>query len=88
MHLNDPDHSTIFNGFVPIWPLVLLGIAILFAFIFLLGLVCHLFHSRKSNKSNRFSTNYSPPLWNPNSIPIVSVASNNLESVHKTEMIF
>ena len=30
-----------FHGFLPIWPLVLFGLAILFALIFSLGLICH-----------------------------------------------
>jgi hypothetical protein len=43
----NPDEDRFFHGFIPIWALTLFGIAILFAVIFLVSLICHISSCRK-----------------------------------------
>lgn len=55
IHMINPDEDKFFHGFIPIWALALFGIAILFAVIFLAGLICHLSGCRKTqdNQTNQ-----------------------------------
>lgn len=44
---NYRDENPFFNGFTPVWPLTLFGLAIFFVVVFLVGILCHLIGSHR-----------------------------------------
>ena len=48
LETNYRDETPFFNGFTPVWPLTLFGLALLFVVIFLGGLLCHLIGWRRT----------------------------------------
>ena len=42
VNTNHRDEDPFFHGFMPVWALTLFAVAILFAVIFIVGIICHL----------------------------------------------
>ncbi len=76
--INHDINDKFFHGFLPIWALTLFGIAILFAVIFIAGLICHLSGCRKPTNHPHLSPVDQPLLVENNQLQIKSIKSEQL----------
>ena len=74
------DADKFFHGFMPVWALTLFGIAIMFAIIFFVGLICHWVGCRtpKQNLTNNIHSSIvqQPFLSENDQLQTVSIQSN------------
>ncbi|UJR13734.1 hypothetical protein I4U23_000744 [Adineta vaga] len=82
VNTNYRDEDKVFHGFLPIWAIVLFGIAILFIMMFLAGLICYLIgclQSQQDSANNmRASMLEQPLLIDNNQLQTSTMISNEL----------
>ncbi|CAF0986042.1 unnamed protein product [Adineta steineri] len=87
VNTNNRDEDKFFHGFMPVWALTLFGIAIMFAIIFIAGVICHLVGCRKITldlTDNNHSSNVEQSLLNDNNhLQTTTISSNKLTQKSK-----